>query len=84
MRPDPAAKEAAWAAVLSDAVTGRLAEATAEGLLDAPLATLDSRLANSPGPRCQFLLPPASNMNRPAPAHDRPLLRAHRLAPAAA
>jgi predicted nucleic acid-binding protein len=27
-------------------------------LLDAPLATLDSRLANSPGPRCQFLLPP--------------------------
>ena len=28
-------------------------------LLDAPLATLDSRLANSPGPRCQFLLPPA-------------------------
>ena len=29
-------------------------------LLDAPLATLDSRLANSPGPRCQFLLPPAA------------------------
>ena len=28
-------------------------------LLDAPLATLDSRLANSPGPLCQFLLPPA-------------------------
>ena len=28
-------------------------------LLDAPLATLDGRLANSPGPRCQFLLPPA-------------------------
>jgi len=29
-------------------------------LLDAPLATLDARLANSPGPRCQFLLPPAA------------------------
>jgi predicted nucleic acid-binding protein len=28
-------------------------------LLDAPLATLDGHLANSPGPRCQFLLPPA-------------------------
>jgi predicted nucleic acid-binding protein len=28
-------------------------------LLDAPLATLDGRLANSTGPRCQFLLPPA-------------------------
>lgn len=28
-------------------------------LLDAPLATLDGRLANSPGPRCRFLLPPA-------------------------
>jgi predicted nucleic acid-binding protein len=28
-------------------------------LLDAPLATLDGRLANSAGPRCQFLLPPA-------------------------
>ena len=27
-------------------------------LLEAPLATLDGRLANSPGPRCQFLLPP--------------------------
>ena len=27
-------------------------------LLDAPLATLDGHLANSPGPRCQFLLPP--------------------------
>ena len=27
-------------------------------LLDAPLATLDGRLAHSPGPRCQFLLPP--------------------------
>jgi predicted nucleic acid-binding protein len=29
-------------------------------LLDAPVATLDGRLANSPGPRCQFLLPPGS------------------------
>ena len=29
-------------------------------LLDAPLATLDGRLANSPGPHCQFLLPPAA------------------------
>ena len=29
-------------------------------LLDAPLATIDARLANSPGPRCQFLLPPAA------------------------
>jgi hypothetical protein len=29
-------------------------------LLDASLATLDGRLANSPGPRCQFLLPPGS------------------------
>jgi predicted nucleic acid-binding protein len=28
-------------------------------LLDAQLATLDGLLANSPGPRCQFLLPPA-------------------------
>jgi predicted nucleic acid-binding protein len=28
-------------------------------LLDAPLATLDGRLATSAGPRCQFLLPPA-------------------------
>ena len=28
-------------------------------LLDAPLATLDGRLANCTGPRCQFLLPPA-------------------------
>jgi len=28
-------------------------------LLDAPLATLDGRLATSTGPRCQFLLPPA-------------------------
>ncbi len=28
-------------------------------LLNAPLATLDGRLANSPGPRCRFLLPPA-------------------------
>jgi predicted nucleic acid-binding protein len=26
-------------------------------LLDVPLATLDAPLANSPGPRCQFLLP---------------------------
>ena len=29
-------------------------------LLDAPLATIDARLANSLGPRCQFLLPPAA------------------------
>jgi predicted nucleic acid-binding protein len=29
-------------------------------LLDAPLATLDGRLATSPGPRCRFLLPPAA------------------------
>jgi predicted nucleic acid-binding protein len=29
-------------------------------LLDAPLATLDGRLASSPGSCCQFLLPPAS------------------------
>lgn len=29
-------------------------------LLEAPLATLDGRLANSPGPRCRFLLPPAA------------------------
>jgi predicted nucleic acid-binding protein len=28
-------------------------------LLDAPLATLDGRLANSPGPRCRFLVRPA-------------------------
>jgi predicted nucleic acid-binding protein len=28
-------------------------------LLDAPLATLDRRLANSSGPHCRFLLPPA-------------------------
>lgn len=27
-------------------------------LLTAPLATLDRRLAGSPGPRCSFLLPP--------------------------
>jgi predicted nucleic acid-binding protein len=27
--------------------------------LDAPLATLDSRLANAPGPRCQFLVAPS-------------------------
>jgi len=29
-------------------------------LLDAPLATLDGRLANLPGPRCRFLLPPVA------------------------
>jgi predicted nucleic acid-binding protein len=29
-------------------------------LLDAPLATLDGRLVSSPGPRCQFLRPPAA------------------------
>ena len=29
-------------------------------LLDAPLATLDGRLANSPGPRCRILLPPVA------------------------
>ncbi|HLX49552.1 MAG TPA: type II toxin-antitoxin system VapC family toxin [Streptosporangiaceae bacterium] len=29
-------------------------------LLDAPLATLDTRLASAPGPRCRFLLPPAT------------------------
>jgi predicted nucleic acid-binding protein len=29
-------------------------------LLHAPLATLDGRLANSAGPRCQFLLPPTA------------------------
>jgi predicted nucleic acid-binding protein len=27
--------------------------------LDAPLATLDARLARAPGPRCPILLPPA-------------------------
>jgi predicted nucleic acid-binding protein len=27
--------------------------------LDAPLATLDRRLAAAPGPRCEFVLPPA-------------------------
>lgn len=32
---------------------------TVAELLDAPLATLDGRLANSPGPRCRFLLPPS-------------------------
>jgi aminopeptidase N len=32
MRPDPAAKKQAWTAVISGAVTGRLAEATAQGL----------------------------------------------------
>lgn len=29
-------------------------------LLEAPLATLDGRLANAPGPHCRFLLPPAT------------------------
>ncbi|HET9080608.1 MAG TPA: type II toxin-antitoxin system VapC family toxin [Trebonia sp.] len=29
-------------------------------MLAAPLATLDARLANSAGPRCQFVLPPAA------------------------
>jgi predicted nucleic acid-binding protein len=29
-------------------------------LLDAPLVTLDGRLANSPRPRCRFLLPPVA------------------------
>jgi predicted nucleic acid-binding protein len=28
--------------------------------LDVPLATLDGRLTRAPGPRCQFLVPPAS------------------------
>jgi predicted nucleic acid-binding protein len=28
--------------------------------LDAPLATLDARLARAPGPRCRFLLPEGS------------------------
>ena len=28
-------------------------------LLGAPLATLDAKLANAPGPRCPFLTPPA-------------------------
>lgn len=32
LRPDPAAKEQAWTSVLSGTVTGRLAEATAQGL----------------------------------------------------
>jgi aminopeptidase N len=32
MRPDPAAKKQAWTAVISGAVSGRLAEATAQGL----------------------------------------------------
>jgi predicted nucleic acid-binding protein len=27
-------------------------------LLDAPLVTLDPRLARAPGPRCEFLTPP--------------------------
>lgn len=29
-------------------------------LFDAPLGTLDDRLANSPRPPCQLLLPPAA------------------------
>lgn len=29
-------------------------------LLDAPLATLDTRLARTPGPHCTFLTPPTS------------------------
>lgn len=29
-------------------------------LLDLPLATLDTRLARAPGPRCQVLLPPGA------------------------
>ncbi len=37
-----------------DAWYNALAEA-----LDAPLATLDRRLAAAPGPRCEFVLPPA-------------------------
>jgi predicted nucleic acid-binding protein len=28
-------------------------------LLDAPLATLDRRMADAPGPRCEFLVPPS-------------------------
>jgi aminopeptidase N len=32
MRPDPRAKEEAWTSVISGAVTGRLAEATAQGM----------------------------------------------------
>jgi aminopeptidase N len=32
MRPDPAAKEDAWTSLISGAVTGRLAEAAAQGL----------------------------------------------------
>jgi len=38
----------------SDACYVALAE-----LLDAPLVTLDRRLAQAPGPRCAFLTPPA-------------------------
>jgi predicted nucleic acid-binding protein len=49
--------ERAWALrgnlTLYDAWYVALAE-----LLDAELATLDSRLARAPGPRCRFLLPP--------------------------
>lgn len=29
-------------------------------LLGAPVVTLDRRLANSPGPRCEFMTPPAA------------------------
>lgn len=29
-------------------------------LLEAPLATLDTHVANAPGPHCRFLLPPAA------------------------
>lgn len=36
---------------------------TVAELLDAPLATLDGRLANSPGPRCRFLLPPSPTVS---------------------
>jgi hypothetical protein len=36
---------------------GRWAEAFLAG---DPLATLDGRLANSPGPRCRFLPPPVA------------------------
>jgi hypothetical protein len=34
--------------------TASLAEA-----LDAPLATLDRRMATAPGPQCEFLVPPS-------------------------
>jgi len=39
----------------SDAMYVALAE-----LIDAPLATLDRRLAAAPGPRCEFVLPPTA------------------------